>query len=137
MSAALKRKATPEDAHQTALMQWARTVRLADGPDVAPGAKVADYLYHIPNGGQRNAIVAAKLKAQGVKAGVSDLHLPLARHGFHGLWIELKAEGGKLQKSQAEWLERMNKAGHLATVCVGWQAAAETIANYVGGARRG
>lgn len=137
MSAILKKKVVPEDVHQTALMQWARVVRLPDAPDVLPGSRVADYLYHIPNGGHRNAIVAAKLKAQGVKAGVSDLHLPLARHGFHGLWIELKAEGGRLQKSQAEWLDRMDKAGYLATVCVGWEAAARTIENYVGGESNG
>lgn len=35
------------------------------------------YLYHTPNGGQRNKIIAAKLKAEGVKTGVPDYLLPV------------------------------------------------------------
>ncbi len=34
-------------------------------------------LYHIPNGGSRNAIEAKNLKRQGVKPGVPDLCLPV------------------------------------------------------------
>ena len=41
-------------------------------------------LYHIPNGGKRDAQTAISLKRQGVKAGVPDLHLPVARGGYHG-----------------------------------------------------
>ena len=47
-------------------------------------------LYHVPNGGSRNEIEAANLKRQGVKAGVPDLALPVARKGYHGLYIEMK-----------------------------------------------
>lgn len=47
--------------------------------------------YHVPNGGHRVKAVAAKLKAQGVKAGVSDICLPMARGGWFGLYIEFKA----------------------------------------------
>mgnify|MGYP004433785991 CR=1 FL=1 len=39
---------------------------------------------------QRDARTAANLKRQGVKAGVPDLHLPVARGGYNGLYIELK-----------------------------------------------
>ena len=42
-------------------------------------------LFHIPNGGSRNKAEAANLKAQGVKPGVPDLCLPVARCGYHGL----------------------------------------------------
>jgi hypothetical protein len=125
------RKAVAEDIQQGYLFDWARVTRLPAAADVLPGAKVADYLYHIPNGGHRDPRVAKKLKRQGVKAGVSDLHLPLARHGFLGLWIELKTEGGRLQDSQRDWLDRMNQAGHMAVVCVGWRAAVDTVASYV------
>ena len=37
-----------------------------------------EYIYHVPNGGSRNAREAANLKAQGVKPGVPDLELPVA-----------------------------------------------------------
>src|SRR5690348_18167176 len=43
-------------------------------------------LYAVPNGGDRNKIVAAKMKREGVKPGVPDYCLPGARSGFHGLY---------------------------------------------------
>ena len=47
-------------------------------------------IFHIPNGGSRNTLEAANLKRQGVKAGVPDLCLPVARQNYHGLYIEMK-----------------------------------------------
>ena len=47
-------------------------------------------VFHIPNGGYRNKAEAAHLKAQGVRPGVPDLCVPVARHGYHGLYIEMK-----------------------------------------------
>lgn len=94
-------------------------------------------LFAIPNGGQRNLVVAAKLKAEGVRAGVPDLCLPVARHGFHGLWIELKAPkrgdapAGRLQASQIEWLKFLGGEGHCAVMCIGADSAIETIRNYL------
>lgn len=54
-------------------------------------------MYHIPNGGHRDAAEAAHLKRLGVKAGVPDICLPVARQGLHGLYIELKAGKTKQQ----------------------------------------
>ena len=47
-------------------------------------------LYAIPNGGNRNIVTATKLKAEGVKAGVPDLCLPVPRGGYHGMYLEMK-----------------------------------------------
>ena len=44
-------------------------------------------IYAIPNGGQRNVIVASKMKAEGVLSGVPDLHIPIAKKGYNGLYI--------------------------------------------------
>ena len=52
-------------------------------------------LHHIPNGGKRDARTAANLKKEGVKAGVPDMCLPVARGQYHGLYIELKTRKGK------------------------------------------
>lgn len=94
-----------------------------------------ELLYAIPNGGQRSKAVAGKMKAEGVKAGVSDYHLPVARGGFFGLWIELKASDGRREgrasDAQDEWLTSMRAQGHQALVCVGWTAATVAILDYL------
>ena len=83
-------KRNNEDAEQETVIQWAR---ICSGK--WPELKL---LHHIPNGGRRNAKEAAKLKRMGVLAGVSDLHLPVARGGYHSMYIEMKYEEGRLLK---------------------------------------
>lgn len=75
----------------------------------------------------------ARLKAEGVKPGVSDLLLPLRRGGYGSLWIELKAPGKKPSKVQQEWMDRMNEAGYYATWRDDWAKAAEVITDYLSG----
>ena len=69
----------------------------------------------------------------GVKAGVPDLFMPVARGGFHGLFIEMKrSAGGRLSDAQNEWIDRLRAEGYLAEVCAGWEAARETVLEYLG-----
>ena len=85
-----------------------------------------------PNGGQRNVSVAAKLKAEGVRPGYPDLNLLVPRHGFAGLFIEMKRQkGGSLTPEQADWLEFLGAQGFMGVVCKGFDAARETVANYL------
>jgi hypothetical protein len=60
-------------------------------------------LHAIPNGGHRHKATAARLKAAGVKAGVPDICLPVARGDWHGLYIELKVGKNKLTEAQRRW----------------------------------
>jgi hypothetical protein len=116
--------APPESAEQIALFQWAA---LQEGayPELS-------LLYHVPNGGKRYAATARRLKAEGVKPGVPDLCLPVARGGFHGLYIELKrVRGNKATDKQTSWLEALTRQGYRAAVCFGWEAAAEAIKQYL------
>lgn len=114
-----------EHTEQAALIDWAErlTPRL---PELA-------LLYAIPNagaGGQRGQ--GGKMKAEGVKRGVPDLCLPVARGGFHGLYIELKDVGGALLAEQKQWISYLRMGGYCAEVCVGTVAAAEAIERYLG-----
>lgn len=122
-----------EHQHQVALIAWARVQKLPPAADITPGAVVADYLLAIPNGGQRAVREAMRLKAEGVKPGVSDLLLPLRRSGFGGMWLELKAPGGKPTALQREWLARMSAAGYWSVWCDDWQHAATAIVDYLDG----
>ena len=88
--------------------------------------------FHIPNGGKRNAAEAAHLKRQGVKAGVPDICLPVARDGYHGLFIELKVGKNKTTPLQEKWLHDLAEQGYKAMVCYGWEEAAGQILRYLG-----
>ena len=75
------------------------------------------------------------MKGMGVRAGVSDYHLPTAKHGYLGLWVELKAtppNNAPVSKEQREWLMRMAEAGHACFVCKGWVAAQSVFKWYLG-----
>lgn len=96
--------------------------------------EVADLIFHVPNGGHRVKAVAAKLKAQGVKAGIPDLVLPMARGGFFGLYIEFKAtppNDAAISESQHERIRKLNAQGYLAVVCRGHFDTMEQIRAYL------
>lgn len=95
---------------------------------------VAALIYHVPNGGHRHKMVAIKLKGQGVKAGVPDLVLPMARGGYFGLYLEFKAtppNDAAVSASQHAWIRRLNEQGYLAIVCQGHFDAMEQIRAYL------
>jgi hypothetical protein len=121
-----------EHEHQVALIAWAYRVKLPAADDIEPGASIGDYLLAIPNGGKRNALEAARMKREGVKAGVSDLLLPIPRQDKAGLWLELKAPGNKPTPLQRDWTQRMTRAGYRAEWADSWLAAADVIADFVG-----
>lgn len=90
-------------------------------------------LFHIPNGGARSIQTAARLKAEGVKAGVPDLFLPVASGGYHGLFVEMKRTGGgRVSTRQQEWLDLLNANGYRAIVCHGADEAIREIGRYLG-----
>jgi len=112
-----------EELHQIALFDWARLQAFA-----SPELRL---LFHVPNGGMRNKVTAAKLKAAGVKAGVPDLCLPIARGGYHGLYIEMKYDKNKPTLEQARWLLGLEAEGHACAVCYTWHEAREVILRYL------
>lgn len=113
-----------EHQHQAALFKWAELAK-ATHPELA-------MLAAVPNGGHRHIAVAAKLKAEGVKAGYPDIVLDVARYPYHGLRIELKpAKSGRLSPQQKEWIEQLSQRGYQAVVCKGWEDAKATIEAYL------
>ena len=95
---------------------------------------VFELMYHVPNGGHSIKAVAGKLKAQGVKAGISDLVLTMARGGFFGLYIEFKAtppNDAAISPSQHERIRKLNEQGYLAVVCRGHFDTVEQIRAYL------
>lgn len=95
--------------------------------------EVFELIYHVPNGGHRHKLVAIKLKQQGVKAGVPDLVLPMARGGYFGLYIEFKAtiDPAAVSASQQAYIKRLSEQGYLAIVCRGHFDAMEQLRAYL------
>lgn len=62
-------------------------------------------LHAIPNGGARNPVEGALKKRTGMRKGVWDLHLTIARGKYHGLWMECKAGSNGLTPEQIEFQE--------------------------------
>lgn len=89
-------------------------------------------LFAIPNGGERNVIVAARLKAEGVRSGVPDLFLACGHNSYNGLFIEMKkAKGGRVSDNQKSFIELLKERGYATAVCHGWAEAKSAIESYL------
>ncbi len=108
-----------EHQEQVKLFEWASYI-----PEL-------ELLFAIPNGGARHIVVAKKLKAEGVKAGVPDICLPVPTADYNGLFIELKAKGGALSENQLWWIGRLNTIGYKAVKCNGFEEAKQVILDYL------
>lgn len=70
--------------------------------------KLRGLLFHVPNGGHRNAREGAKFKTMGVIKGVSDLIFL-----YRGMsWLlELKTEIGFQSQNQLDWEDKVKEQG--------------------------
>lgn len=115
-----------ESAEQQLLFQWAR-MQSGKYPELT-------LLYHIPNEGKRSHKTGARMKAEGLKSGVPDICLPVARGGHHGLYIELKrVKNSRVTVAQMAWIEALTRQGYVAAVCRGADEAIELITRYLSG----
>lgn len=115
-----------ESAEQQHLFQWARMMSGAH-PELA-------LMYKITNEGRRSRANGARMVAEGMKKGVPDICLPVARGGHHGLYIELKRErNSRVTKEQLEWIEALMDQGYAAAVCRGCDEAIRLITDYLAG----
>lgn len=153
-------KSDTEHAHQAAVFAWCAIAKL-HGFNVANqwaenGQLIREYYpkpipelhwYHaIPNGGTRGddaktrAIRGGALKAEGVRAGVSDTFLPVRRGEFNGLYIEMKKPSEKPVKAtskggvsdeQRSFGEFVVSQGFGFVVCYSWKEAVENLIAYL------
>lgn len=88
-------------------------------------------LFACPNGGRRDAATAARLKDEGVLAGVADLIL-LKRNKTHGaLLVEMKTDKGRQSQSQREWERRITADGYRYVVCRSLDGFMEEVDGYL------
>lgn len=114
-----------EAKHQQAVIKWSQQPAVRSRwPELA-------LLHHIKNETREGAAQVAVDKAMGVKAGVPDLCLPVARDRYHGLYIELKTETGRTSEAQKWWGEKLLEQGYMFEVCHGWKSAVGVLEWYL------
>ena len=115
-----------EDAEQAALFRVA-ALHLSKYPELA-------LLFSIPNGAYKSRSAQRVFKATGLRSGVPDLMLPVARGLYHGAFIEMKrTKGGVVSETQKTWIEALRGEGYYVAVCAGWEPAWAVIIDYLGG----
>ena len=120
--------ALSESDLQRAIITWAKT-QVGKYPQLM-------WLHHVPNGGKRDSREAQLLKQSGVTPGILDLALDVARGGYHGLRIELKAPGGKCKApspEQREYIAFLTDQGYANIISNDFGQVKEFIVGYLEG----
>lgn len=154
-----------EHKHQVQFIRWCKMQRV-DLPaslyycsSSQRGETLEDYIFAIPNGGKREQKTkviggkkvnyspeGARLKAEGCKAGVHDLFLPMPRYFkgeenpfVFGLFIEVKKpvskdyENPQVSKEQKQFGERMLRMGYKVAYCWGFNEIVDAVEAYFKG----
>ena len=88
-------------------------------------------IFAVPNGGSRNAREAAKMKGEGVTAGVSDVILLKASDGYSSLCVEFKTEKGRQQTTQKEWQQVVEDNGNKYVLCRSFDSFRDIVKDYL------
>ena len=151
-------KSGSEHGHQTAFFAYAAVAQLhgfgvadlwANGHKIPEATALTkmhnDYkplpmlkwMHAIANGGSRGdtdlsrKIEGGKMKAEGVKKGVSDICLPYNCGGNCGLYIEMKKEKGVVSAEQKEFGEFVKSQHFCFKVCYSWFEAVAVLKQYL------
>ena len=79
--------------------------------------KFSHTLFAVPNGGRRDKVTAAKMKAEGVRAGVADLILLKSNAQYGALLIEMKTRTGRQSDAQRQWQRLIQQDCYKYVVC--------------------
>ena len=114
-----------EAQHQAAVVKWSQQPSIrSQWPELA-------LLFHIKNETTEGPKAVMIDRKMGVKKGVPDLHLPVPRGRYHGLYIEMKTETGHTSTEQDWWGEHLSAQGYAWHVCHGWQSAVSVLEWYL------
>lgn len=114
-----------ESDHQKAFFCWCALNR-SRFPEL-------EFCFAIPNGGKRDKLTAARLKAEGVRAGVPDICLPVPVGDFAGMYIELKVGKGTTSTEQNNWHMFLARHSYRVKLCYSWIEAAQAVEYYLKG----
>jgi hypothetical protein len=110
-----------EHQEQAIVIQWA---------DLTGDVELA-LLHAIPNAARRSWALARTMKAEGLRSGVPDLCLPVPRRPYHGLYIEMKREGGSISGAQEGWIRALRARRYCVEICYSADDAIRSIKSYL------
>ncbi len=97
-------------------------------------------LFAIPNGGSRSRRVnksgtsyspeAMRMKLEGVLSGVPDIFLAIPKLHYGGLFIEMKAEKGRLSPAQKVMIDELN-GSYKVEVCYSFDEFQKAVNDYL------
>ena len=113
-----------ESAHQAQVVEWSRwAYKTGKYP-------LLNMLHCSLNGVKLSGTQARIAKNQGMLSGVPDLFLPVPKNGYHGLFIEMKSEKGRLTENQQWFLTNAESVGYKTVVCYGSKEVIAAIQAY-------
>lgn len=114
-------KLKPEQRLQIGVLRWVD----ATFPEIA-------HLVMASAGGVRTSMSqAVKMKSMGYRKGTPDIFVAVPKGGRHGLFLELKAIGGKASPEQKIMLANLQAQGYAAAVVVGFEQVKATLTAYL------
>lgn len=116
-----KKQSHPESALQIQCVTWFNY----QYPHLTP------LFFAVPNGGSRNPREAAIMKAEGIRAGVSDLILNIPSGRNTQLAIEMKDEKGKQSPEQKRYQRYAEAAGIKYIICRSFEAFKAEVTEYI------
>ena len=119
-------KKIPTEAQESVwFMEWAELYK-----------PIAGFVMHIPNERKCSPRAGARLKAMGVRKGVPDYFIAVAKGAYHGLFLEMKRRDQRNRKKRIEqdnWLEKLKDQNYCAEYVYGWEHASQVCKDYVNG----
>jgi len=115
------KKLGPETLEQITAMEWLRWKH----------PQVEKVTFHIANERKQNKVFGLVMTHMGVKPGVPDLMLAVPRHGYNGLFIEMKSKKGKLSENQKNMIQLLTDQNYLVQVAYGSEQAIEIMSSYL------
>ena len=113
-----------ESVHQAQVVEWSRwAYKTGKYP-------MLNMLHCSLNGVKLSGTQAKIAKGQGMLSGVPDLFLPVPKNGYHGLFIEMKSEKGRVTENQHWFLTNAESLSYKTVICYSAKEAISAIQAY-------
>ncbi len=122
-----KKRREPETEECADVIRWARKTKIA-------GVLVGDFLTHVMNEAKRGQKAKSDFYRLGGQKGYPDYILDVARSGYHGLRIEMKAPAqyqSRISDDQRKWESRLTNQGYLFAYCYSAEEMKQLITDYL------